>query len=455
MITQQLAAHVASLHLDAIPASAREAAKRFLLDGIGCLLAGGRNEPARMAASLVRELGTVGGPSTVFLDGTAASPRDAAFVNATSLYSVALNDVHKAAGAHPGGCVIPALLAMAERQQVAGADLLAAMVAGYDVMGRLGEAVMPAHRAQGFHPSGTLGPFASTAAVGRLLGFDASMLASALGIAGSQAAGLVCFQTDATLTILYHVGRAARDGVEACLLARQGFAGPRTVLEDPRGGFLATLAPRHERAALTQDLGHRFAVDETSARPFYGCSYTIAASSATHAILRRHPQRRAEDVDAVTVYCHPQLQREVDHPDPQGLLAARISMHFNVALVLARGDVVVGDVSEADLRDPRIRRLLPLVVFAPDERMGEWSSRVIVRFRDGNAEAAEVTCPKGDPGNPMDWPETEDKFRRLLQSVGVTQGAGAVIEAVHTLDGGTASPLLAALGRAAAEARAA
>jgi 2-methylcitrate dehydratase PrpD len=449
MITEQVAAYVAGSDVRDMPARTVQTAKRLLLDGIGCLLAGTRGDPGRMAARMTAHLNGGAGPCTIMIDGTRASARDAAFVNGITLYSVGVNDIHKDSGSHPGGCVIPALLAVAEWQRAKGADMLAAMIAGYDVMGRLGRATMPGHRARGFHPTGTFGAFAATAAVGRLLRLPPAQMTAALGIAGSQAAGLVAFQTDGSLTMVFHAGRAAQNGVESCLLAREGFTGPRSVLEDPHGGFVTSTTGEYRMEALTHGLGQDFEVEHTTFRPFYGCTYTIAASSAALEVLRRKPQRRAEDVTAITVRCHSIVADEVGDADPRTLLAARISMQFNLALVLARGDVVVGDVGDEDLWDPRIRRLFPLLEFELDDAMPPWASGVTVRYADGASESAEAYTPKGDPANPMDWDDTERKFYRLVESAGKARGAESIVAAVRSLEDTDGHALARAIDAAA------
>jgi 2-methylcitrate dehydratase PrpD len=446
--TQRLAAYVAGISVQALPEAAREAARKLLLDGIGCMLAGTQGGPARSAAAMSAGLGGSGGPSTILISGSPATARDAAFVNGITLYSVGVNDIHKASCSHPGGCVIPALLAVGEWQATPGGDMLAAMVAGYDVMGRLGRATMPSHRDRGFHPTGTYGAFAATATVGRLLKLDPATLASAFGVAGSQAAGLVCFQTDGALTMVFHAGRAAQNGVEACLLARAGLNGPVRVFEDPHGGFLHTTCDAPRTDEMTGGLGQFFEVQDTTFRPFYGCTYTIAASSATAEVLQRR-QRAADDVVQVTVRCHPVVQEEVDDDDPRTLLAARISMQFNVALVLARGDVFVGDVQDRDLWDSRLRSFFPKIRFELDESMSPWASAVTVRFADGETESVEVLKPKGDPANPMTWVDTETKFRRLVESSGGARHLDEVVNAVRHLEQTDGRSLMNAINAAA------
>src|SRR5690606_7706057 len=219
----------------------------------------------------------------------------------------------------PGGCIVPAVLAVGEWLDAPGTDILPAMAAGYDVMGRVGRSIAEMHWERGFHPTGTLGPFGATVAAGRLLGLDAATMNSALGIAGSQSSGLKAFQSDGSLTMIFHAGRSAQNGVEAAVLAQQGFVGPSAVFED-RQGLIATTARGSSLAPLTQDLGKAFEVEQTTFRPFYGCTLTITSSGATAEIMRRNVGR-ADDVTEIHVRCHPHIIDDVGNDNPRTLLA--------------------------------------------------------------------------------------------------------------------------------------
>ncbi|CAB3868266.1 hypothetical protein LMG1861_02626 [Achromobacter piechaudii] len=450
MTTRLLAEHVTTLDFERVPRPTRETAKRLLLDGIGCLIAGTRGQPAAAASAYAARLqANKASQSTMLITDELVSVRDAAFVNGVTLYSIGVNDIHKNSCSHPGACVIPALLATAEWLHCPGREMIAAMIGSYDVIGRLGRATMPSHRARGFHATGTYGTFGAAAAAGRLLGLDAEAMASAFGVAGSQAAGLVSFQTDGALTMIFHAGRSAQNGVEACLVAEAGIDGPRTVMEDPRGGFIYATSDEPDPLALSRALGVTFDVDDTSFRPFYGCTYTIAASSAAAQIVRRSDDRKAEDIAQVKVRCHSHVQSEVDDVDPRTLLAARLSMQFNIALVLTRGEVVVGDVTDRDLWDPDIRNLLPAVVFELDDSLTHWASEVFVQFKDGAIESALVCSPKGDPANSMNWDDTIHKFRQLLAPVARESRLEEVIRLVRDIEAANGPELMEAVRLAA------
>lgn len=443
-LARGLAEHVVQTDCGTLPAATLLTAKLHLLDGIGCMLAGGGSRVARIA----QRLQFARGDSTIFATGCQVGARDAAFSNSAALYSIALNDVHKDAGAHPGATIIPALLALAERPNVAGADFLAGLVAGYDVMGRLGRAIMPQHRARGFHPTGTLGPFASTAAVGRLSGFDAELMASAFGIAGSQAAGLVCFLRDESDTIFFHAARSAENGVTACALAAAGLRGPKEVLEDPKGGFLATMSTHADAEAILRSGPYGHEVNASTLRPFYGCTYTIAATSAVEQIMARNPARTASEMQSITVRAHPALISEVDRPNPTSLLAARISMQFNIALALALGGPLLGEADESHLHDPILRQLMARITLHDDETLPAWGSAVQVTYRDGDVHDAMVQTASGDPEAPLEQNRVVRKFHAL---VGKTEAAAEVVRAVDRLDGDDCAELISAIAFAAGE----
>jgi 2-methylcitrate dehydratase PrpD len=157
--TTAFAGFAAGLKHHQLPTETAETAKRLLLDGIGCLLNGTQGEPGHIAWRTIERFGYGTGPSTAIISGEKISPRDAAFVNGITLYSVGVNDIHKESYSHPGGCIVPTLLAVGEWQNSPGADIIAAMAAGYDIMGRLGRATIPGHWVLGFHPNVSFGVF--------------------------------------------------------------------------------------------------------------------------------------------------------------------------------------------------------------------------------------------------------------------------------------------------------
>lgn len=442
MMTRRLAAFVADLSYDDLPRATVEMSKRLLLDGIGCMLAGIDSAPARNVAAMVRSLG--GEQQATILPGnTQGSVRDAAFVNAIALYSVGLNDVHSPSGAHPGACVIPTVLAVAEWMRLPGKDILTAMVAGYEVNGRVGRAIIPTHRERGFHPTGTCGTFGATAAAARLLGFDADKTANALGIAGSQAAGLYECHHDGTSTMIFHAGRAAQNGVEAALLVRAGMTGPATVLEGTKGFFRATSNAADPESAM-RDLGQRYELDATSFRPYFGCSSTIAASGATANIMRR-AKINPDDIDEIVVRCHAIVAQDNAESNPRTLLAARLSLPFNVALVLTNGDVLASDLEARELDNPKIQALLPKIKLIADQSLLRRAAHLEVRFKDGRCETEAIDVPRGSANNPLTWDDVVAKFKPLVSASIAHDDQLKVIDAVANIETSDGAALAAVL----------
>ena len=435
MLTRKLAAFVAGLKYSDLPPATVQMGRLLLLDGLGCLLSGTNSSHARNTSQMVRELG--GAPqATIYPGMTRGSVRDAAFVNGISLYSVGLNDVHVTAESHPGASVIPAVLALSEWKGLAGREMIAAMVAGYELVGRIGRAILPSHRQRGFHATGTCGTFGAAAAAARALGFDAEKTANTFGIAGSQAAGLYECHHDGTSTMIYHAGRAGQNGVEAALLVAAGMTGPATVLEGSKGFFRATSNGVFDAAAIDaalSGLGKRYEIDATSFRPYFGCSSTLAASAAI-ANLVRGGALSAGSIEEIVVQCHPIVAQDNADTAPETLLAARLSMPFNVALVMHHGDVWAGDLPEVELANPAIRAMLPRIKLIADPGMSRRGAAITVRRGDGTTVSETIRDPRGSEGNPLTWDEVVTKFRRLTRDTVERCAQDGVIEAVERID---------------------
>ncbi|HSC70749.1 MAG TPA: MmgE/PrpD family protein, partial [Candidatus Methylomirabilis sp.] len=258
--TRTLASFVADTGNSDLPEEARQRAKDCILDWIGGAFAGKGSPTDRSMEPLVRELGGRG-RATLVGTGARAAPPLAALYNGTISAVMEIDDVHELVSLHPGIGVIPAALAVAEAAGSSGRELLAAVVLGYDVAVRVARAAGASHYAH-WHSTGTCDTFGAAASAGRLLRLDAERLLMALGLAGTQAAGLwESINASAVSAKHLHSGKAAFNGILSVLLARQGMRGSPTILEGPKG-FLAAAsrATDQDRASLTQDLGSPFLI---------------------------------------------------------------------------------------------------------------------------------------------------------------------------------------------------
>ena len=445
-VTIELAAWVAGLSYADIPVETIKSGKMLLLDSLGCLIAGTSNEPAITVTRATKRLSPPADMATVFLTGTKFSARDAAFINGVTLYSVGLNGYHKPAMMHPGVAVIPALLAAGEWCDSSGADALVALTAGYEVSTRIGCAMAPGYLERGFNGNGTIGAFGASAAVARLMGLNALQLTSAFGINGSQAAGLQEWHHDAALTVVFHAGRAAQNGIEACVLAQEGFTGPATVLEG-REGFCQAYCDKPAIGGILHNLDSFSAFRETTIRPHFGATSTISASSGAAELLRRL-NASAQDVSSVTIRTHSSHVAAHDFANPTTAQGARQSLQYNVAQAIGRG-VLTRDIVESDLKDPAVLAALPLVTIFSDDSIPRFGAEVSLRLTDGRSDTLLNIAPLGDPSNPIDWDRVVGKFVDLVAGTankvgGVPQerAVRAVADAVAHLETGSVQALV-------------
>src|SRR5579862_1283507 len=253
--TVQLAEYAAALRYEDLPAAVVAAAKDCIIDTVAACICGSALPWSRIVIDYVARTGP-GGQSRILGQGDAVQAGAAALANGALAHAFELDALTRpGAGAHPGGTVVPPALAVAQQEGRSGRDLVAAFVAGNEVMIRIGRATHHTNEARGFHAPGTTGPFGAAVACGHLLGLDAGKMANALGIAGSLAGGLMEFSMgDGGMVKRLHLGRASEAGVLAASLAQGGFTGPRTVIEG-RYGFLNVFCSEYDASQLTRGLG--------------------------------------------------------------------------------------------------------------------------------------------------------------------------------------------------------
>ena len=284
MYTRAIAGFVSGLRYGAIPAEVRERIKLLILDALGCALYGAHLEWCRI---LRDTLGRIDKDASCSVWGTSLrlSAPHAALANGTQIQGFELDDVHRAGVLHVGAVVLPALLAIAElRRNLGGEEFLAAAVAGYEIGPRVGLCMGPEHIGQGWHSGATVGVFAAAAGAARGLRLDAGKAVHALGIAGTQASGLMAAQYGAMVKRM-HAGRASQSGLYGALLAEQGFTGIEDVLESEYGGFCTTFSRSNDRfrlVELTAGLGETWQTMGVALK-FYAC---VASNHTTLDALR-------------------------------------------------------------------------------------------------------------------------------------------------------------------------
>ena len=417
-----------------IPTEARNSAKQLVLDWLGCALYGSTRPSCAPLLAYVDLMGGAPQASRIGRPGL-VSVEQAAFVNAALGHLLEMDDLDRESISHPGTVVIPAALAAAEFRHADGATLLSAVVAGYEIMLRVGAAVTPAHYAV-FHTTATAGVFGAAVAVSRVLGLDRERLGWALAHAGTMAAGLWQFLRDGVPEAkILHPGRAAAAGVMAAFLAREGLAGPAGILEGEQG-FFAGLARQAVDPAVFADFGRRWRITGVSFKPYPSCRHTHPAIDCALA-LRRDLGGDTAAVCGIDLETYRAAVQVAGDPRPVTAGQAKFSIAFCLALALIRGVPRDRDFRDC-LDDPELRRLLGLtrVRVAEDlDRLApaSWPSRVRLALADGRTLEAQVRDPRGDPENPLGWDDLAAKFRSLTEDILTPERANGIVEACRGL----------------------
>jgi 2-methylcitrate dehydratase PrpD len=436
--TRTLARFAADIRFDQLDRELVDKFKKYLLDAIGCGFHGASLPWARIINQYLREQRGKR-EASLWLQRFRGPSASVALGLGVMIHAFDFDDYHNAK-IHPGAPVIPAAVTVGEAIGASGRDVLTAMVAGYETMIRVSLATGPnASRMKGWHLTGTTGTFGAAAAAGNLLGLSEDQMASALGLAGTQSAGLWAFLADGAMSKRFHPGRASQSGVMAAFLARSGFQGPSRILEAPDGGFCRAMSDEVDLALATAELGTRFLSGETAIKPYACCASSHSAVDAVLEIKAKHPFPPS-DVEKVLVKTARGVHLQCGFQyKAMGVVEAQMSLQFIVAVVLLEGAALLEQFSEAKIADPRVRDLAHRVEIVVDPDIDRWyparyANRVEVILKDGQRFEARVDFPKGSVERPMHFPEVAAKFRSLAGHAVEADRAGQIIAAVEHME---------------------
>ncbi|HUB47753.1 MAG TPA: MmgE/PrpD family protein [Acetobacteraceae bacterium] len=416
--TVRLAEYAASLRFDDIPSSVIERAKQCIIDTVAVVTQGSTLPWSQIVARYAQRVGAGGSSRILGIDGPAVQAPAAALANGAFAHAFESDNLTKpGAGVHPGGTLLPPALAVAQERHSSGRDLITAVVAGFEVMYRIGHATKHSNERRGFHAPGTTGPFGAAIAAGHLLGLDAARMTNALGIAGSLAGGLMEFARSGTGAMVkrLHLGRASESGVLAASLAADGFTGPRSVLEGD-AGFLKVFCTEWDIADLTHGLGTDYATMHLCLKRF---PMHMTAHTAVQAVLELQAEHgfTGDAVQRVTVVGNERMATVNNIRDPRDVMMAQYSIPFCVALACFRDPRDPASFDESVLSDAAIRDLCGRVsVVAGDSSQGIGGAAVTtITLRDGRSFTREVTDYNGTPARPLNRGELRDKFVTLTR----------------------------------------
>jgi len=439
--TRGVAQFVSALRYESIPAEVRERLKLLILDALGCALYGAALEWCRI---LRRAIADKDESCAVWGTSERLSAPHAALANGTQVQSFELDDLHRAGVLHVGAVVLPALIAIAElRRNLSGRDFIAAAAAGYEVGPRVGLCMGSEHIGQGWHSGATVGVFAAAAAAARGLRLDVDRTVHALGIGGTQSAGLMAAQYGAMVKRM-HAGRAAQSGLYGGLLAEQGFTGIENVFEAEYGGFCTTFSRSTDRfrlSELTAGLGTTWQTLGVALK-FYAC---VGSNHTTLDALRELQAKHrfaTGDVERVVVHGS---QVTADHVgwkyEPRGMTSAQLNLPFCVGTLLLEGDCFVDQFRPGVETDARRMALAERVTVLADPAITARGAkhrhavRVEVHLKNGQRVEASREVPRGSDEHFASAEDIVGKFEKLAARALPATRVAELRDAVLGLEG--------------------
>jgi 2-methylcitrate dehydratase PrpD len=445
--TAELGAFIAGLKFEALPESVAQQASDVILDAVGCAIGAWRDDPEK-AEIVSRLTATFNAAPVASVWGSRGLKSDAALValaNGTLVNAADFDDTHKRALLHTGSVVVPPALALAEERELTGRQILTAVVAGYETAVRVGMAVMPTHY-RFWHSTATNGTFGAAATAASALGLDANGARTALGYAGTQAAGLNTFFTSGDLTKSLHPGKASFNGVLSARLAAIGGTAPPTILEHEKG-YLNAYSLEPKLAALTAGLGTTWEILQNGFKFFPSILASHSPIQATLAIVTKHDVQ-PDQIESITNETYSTVKSHFSAKTVTTAMGARVSVPYCCAV--AALDRAVG---QAQFKDERVlsadvQRLLARTEVVADPELTKhyptkFPARVTITLKDGRRLTESRDYPKGDPQEPLSASEIEAKFLDNVSGRFDAAAAKELVKRVRGLvDATPAKPLL-------------
>jgi 2-methylcitrate dehydratase PrpD len=439
--SEALAGFVDQLHLDRIPREVEGKTKLIILDTLGIALASSTMDFGRMVTEVSKSLG---GPQKSRIIGAPwrVAAANAALANGTLAHGLDYDDTLEEAVVHTGCCIVTTAMAVGEEMGSTGQQLLEAVVAGIEAMGKIGLAVPGKFPARGFHSTGLCGTFGAAAAAGKLYGLSISQMMDSFGICGSQSSGILECLTDGTWTKRLHAGWSAHGGVIAALLAAQGFRAPRSVFEGRHGLYRAFAGEPGERLKpLLESLGEAWEILRITFKT-YPCGSISHPYMDCALRLRQVHGVMAEDI--VEVRCRtaegvvPILWEPLaEKRRPSTSYGSKFSLPYSIAVMLVRGKAGLEEFSEEAVRDPHVLALAAKVGYEVDPSLDfprHFSGHVKVILKDGKILEESQPHPRGGLEIPLPPEEIIAKFRDNARMALSAEKVERIVEAVENLE---------------------
>jgi 2-methylcitrate dehydratase PrpD len=403
-----------------------------LLDTLACAVAGHQGEETHQVAALASGLAQSRESSVI--GGDHLSLAGATLLNGYLITAVTLCDAHRPTLSHITPEVVPPALAIAERDNLSGRDLLVALAAGFETTTRVGLGLdYPEFRKRGWHGPGVIGPFGAAAAAGRLLGFDPQTMAKAFGLAGSQAAGT--FAAWGTPTVKFHQCRGALSGLMAALLAQQKFVATNEFLTAKDGGLYNTYANGGKPEAVTADLGKRWELEQIALRLWPSASTIQGFITAMFELVEKHRVGPGQVKKLRVAMSKTAVDMHGIFPRYRGKFEALLSTHYAAAAILHDGELSLAQFEPARYDDPQLRRFAAgQVEVTADPGLSGVQAVVEAETADGSTLGVRCDHPRGAPENPLTRAQIEDKLRTYAKARLGASRVEEIIGAVSRLE---------------------
>ena len=421
-LTNYVGRFVVETRFESIPADVIELAKKSILDGLGLALAGSKAETGVLCRKYLQTLGISGAKSVVIGSSLKTAPRFAAFANGVSIHADDYDDTQLSSQKdrvygllmHPTVPVLPAIFAVTESQPANGKEFLTAYLVGTEVECKIAEAISPRHYQDGFHTTGTCGPFGAAAACASLWRFDLTKTLNALGIAASHSSGLR--ENFGTMTKPFQAGHAAEGGFAAAEFASLGWEAAQQILEAPRGFFHAA-GGTFDATLILDRMGrpYTFSSPGVSIKPYPSGSLSHPAMTEMMRLIGKH-DIKASQVTAVEVGANHNMTAALLHHRPTNGLQAKFSMEFCIAILLIERKAGLAQFSDQVVQRRDVQELIGKVRYYVDpeaENAGfdKMVSLLKIHLQEGTVITGRADFGKGSPSDPMTFDEEAEKFR--------------------------------------------
>lgn len=442
-LTKDLAGYCNQLKFSRLPEEVVDRVKYLFLDFIGVACRGSQEDSSRCMYQFIRERGDGGRGGVIVGTKDKAPYIYSALANGTSSHAIEMDDVNNESSLHPGVVVFSSALASGEMVGANGKRFIEAVVTGYEVIVRLGKAIGPANSySRGFHPTATCGTLGSSAVASRMMNLGTEKMVSAMGIAGSQAAGSMEYLAQGAWTKRFHAGWAAHSGMVAALLSKKGFQGPTSIIEG-RDGFLHSYSDGANPDRVLDGIGSGFEILRTSIKPYACCRYMQPPIDAVLNIIKENDVR-PDQVGKVRLGLLRAGAGLIAEPRekkyrPRSIVDAQFSMPFGAAVAILYQKAGLREFQLSRIRSEEVREMMMRVEYFVDPDLDrnfpkQWSATAEILTKDAKRYFKKIEYPKGDPENPLSWEEMIEKFNDLTHRHFTKERRFMIVNEVKELD---------------------